>query len=183
MDLPRPIVLAVAIAISVTAACGSDRALRGSTATTLAPASLPSTTSLTAPRTTTTVPTATTRPTTTTTRPTTTVPAPATTGAKGPAALITRGRTDRKVVALTFDAGSDAGNAARILATLAANHIPATFGLTGLWAQANPALVRQIAAGGNQIVDHSWDHRSFTGYSTKTAPLTASEIKIGRAHV
>lgn len=80
------------------------------------------------------------------------------------------------MVALTFDAGSDAGRTAEILRILADNHIHATFGLTGVWAQSNPALVKQIAAGGHQIVNHSWDHKSFTGYSSKTAPLTAAQI-------
>jgi len=35
------------------------------------------------------------------------------------------------LVALTFDAGSDAGNTARVHDILANNHIHATFGITG----------------------------------------------------
>jgi peptidoglycan/xylan/chitin deacetylase (PgdA/CDA1 family) len=90
--------------------------------------------------------------------------------------VITRGPSDRKVVALTFDAGSDPGNTTQILDILAADHIPATFGITGVWAQVNPALLRRIVASGHQIVNHSWDHQSFTGASTDTQPLTASQI-------
>jgi peptidoglycan/xylan/chitin deacetylase (PgdA/CDA1 family) len=90
--------------------------------------------------------------------------------------VITRGRPAGRLVALTFDAGSDAGNTIAILDILARSHIHATFGITGLWAQANPAMLRRIAANGHQLVNHSWDHQSFTGYSTKTAPLTALQI-------
>jgi peptidoglycan/xylan/chitin deacetylase (PgdA/CDA1 family) len=37
-------------------------------------------------------------------------------------------------------------------------------------------MLRSIAAGGHQLVNHSWNHQSFTGYSTNTAPLTALQI-------
>ena len=46
--------------------------------------------------------------------------------------------------------------------------IRATFGMTGKWAQANPDLVRRMAADGDQLMNHTWDHRSFTGLSTRT---------------
>ena len=99
--------------------------------------------------------------------------APPTTQVHPAAALVvTRGDPARRLVALTFDAGSDAGNTTRILDLLAADHIHATFGITGQWAQANPGLLRRIAADGHQIVNHTFDHRSFTGASTATAPLT-----------
>lgn len=143
------------------ASCGGPGSPKTSTSTTVPAA--PATTPAGSATTTATI----LRPGTTLTPPTT----PAST-----ATLITRGATDRNVVALTFDAGADAGNTAGILDILSANHIQATFAITGLWAEANPALVKRIAAGGNQIVDHSWDHPSFSGYSTKSAPLTATQI-------
>lgn len=157
--------LVVVVAVLMAASCGSPAPRKGSAPTTVPAAST------TPPATSTTTPTMTT---TTTVRPTPTTSSP--TLPAQPATVITRGTTDRKLVALTFDAGSDAGNTARILAILGADGIHATFGITGLWAQANPALVRQIAAAGNQIVNHTWDHRSFTGYSTGTAPLSATQI-------
>ena len=163
----------VAVMMLVATACGpggpSNRAAPGtSTSTTTA-------TSTTTKATTTTT-------TTTTSSPTPTSPSPPPSGTgptappPSPATVVANGRTALKVVALTFDAGSDAGNTARVLEILANNRIHATFGITGLWAQANPGLVDQIAASGDQIVNHSWDHQSFTGYSTKTAPLTAAQI-------
>lgn len=156
--------MAAASAILVVTSCGSGRPSSRIgptiTATTLTPSTSSPTTSAAA----------------TTVGPPSISVAPTTIRPSSPAVTVTHGRSDRRVVALTFDAGSDAGNTARILDILAADHIPATFGITGLWAQANPKLVQRITAAGHQIVNHSWDHQSFTGYSTKAAPLTAAQI-------
>jgi peptidoglycan/xylan/chitin deacetylase (PgdA/CDA1 family) len=78
-------------------------------------------------------------------------------------------------VALTFDAGADRGNAARIIDLLNAEGIHATFGVTGQWAAANADLIRRMTAEGHQIVNHTWDHRSFTGVSTRTGSLSAAQ--------
>ncbi|MCC7390627.1 MAG: polysaccharide deacetylase family protein [Phycisphaerales bacterium] len=91
------------------------------------------------------------------------------------------------MIALTFDAGSDVGYSHDILDTLAANHIRATFGMTGEWAQANPKFVQRIAREGHTFINHSWSHRSFTGASTGADPLTAeeraSELAQTEAHI
>lgn len=150
------LVLAVAV---VAAACGSRS---GTSATSTTTPSTSTTTSTTSTTTTSTAP-----PSTTTT--TTTVPS------TRPAQVISRLATADRLVALTFDAGSDTGNAAAVLDTLAANGIHATFGLTGRWVRANPDLVRRMAAEGHLLVNHTDDHRSFTGASTGTAPLTRDE--------
>ena len=184
--------IVVVAAVLVTACGGSKSATR----TTLPKAAAPVTTTSSPPAPSTTATTAPTSTITTTAPPypppsgTTPVPPPPTstparppaTTASGPAVVITKGPSDRKIVALTFDAGSDAGHTAQILDILAADHIHATFGITGVWAQANHALLRRIAAG-HQIVNHSWNHQSFTGVSTNTQPLTAAEIgqELGRA--
>lgn len=84
--------------------------------------------------------------------------------------------TAEPFIALTFDAGSDRGHAVQILDTLKAKGVHATFGMTGLWAQSNPDLVRRMVAEGHQLINHTWDHQSFTGYSAGTAPLTAAQI-------
>jgi peptidoglycan-N-acetylglucosamine deacetylase len=102
----------------------------------------------------------------------TTAPQPA-----SPATAIRRFDTARRVVVLTFDAGSDTGYAAEILDRLAANGIRATFGITGRWAEANPGLVRRMAADGHHLVNHSYDHPSFTGYSTG-APALGREQRL-----
>ena len=88
--------------------------------------------------------------------------------------VVSRGSGSGRRVALTFDAGSDAGFTTQILDTLAARHVRATFGLTGRWVDAHPDLARRIAAAGHLIVNHTYDHPSFTGVSTGAAPLPRS---------
>ena len=51
----------------------------------------------------------------------------------------------------------------------------ATFSLTGAWARANPELARRIVREGHVIVNHTDTHRSFTGFSTNTPPLSTAE--------
>jgi peptidoglycan/xylan/chitin deacetylase (PgdA/CDA1 family) len=76
------------------------------------------------------------------------------------------------VVALTFDAGADRGYAEDILDTLLDNQVPATFGMTGRWAEANPELVQRMAAEGHMVINHTYDHRSFTGVSDRLGGLS-----------
>jgi peptidoglycan-N-acetylglucosamine deacetylase len=133
--------------------------VRPPTETTVPPATLPPTTS--PPPTETTVPS--------TTGPTTT-PAPVGT----PAVVIHRGDPADRRVALTFDAGSDVGHTGEILDTLRSNRVRATFGMTGRWAEEHPVLVARIADEGHLLINHSYDHPSFTGYSTGTAPLSTA---------
>jgi peptidoglycan/xylan/chitin deacetylase (PgdA/CDA1 family) len=93
-----------------------------------------------------------------------------------PAVVVTRGDPSQAVVALTFDAGSDCGNVDAILGALAENGIPATFGLTGRWVEQCPAEAGRIGAAGHDVMNHSYSHPSFTGYSTGAAHLTESEM-------
>src|SRR5438046_10124752 len=58
------------------------------------------------------------------------------------------------VVALTFDAGADRGYAEDILDTLADEQVPATFGVTGRLAEANPDLVERMAGDGHLVIKH-----------------------------
>lgn len=94
-------------------------------------------------------------------------------GAK--ARTIDRGPASRRMVALTFDAGADRGFAARILDTLRDSGVKATFGMTGKWAEQNPDLVQRMVAEGHLLMNHTYDHGSFTGFSPGTRPLTAEE--------
>ncbi len=88
-----------------------------------------------------------------------------------------RGRTDRKRVTLTFDAGSDRGNAGGILDVLKQRGVKATFGLTGQWADANPDLTKRMADEGHTFINHTYNHPSLTGFATKKPPLSAAEIR------
>jgi peptidoglycan/xylan/chitin deacetylase (PgdA/CDA1 family) len=80
----------------------------------------------------------------------------------------------RGEVVLTFDAGADRGYAEDILDILQEQRVPASFGITGLWARANPDLVRRMAADGHMVFNHTLDHRSFTGVSDRLGGLSAA---------
>jgi len=82
-------------------------------------------------------------------------------------AVITKGDGDRREIALTFDGGADRGNAELILDFLAERGIVASFGITGQWAAANRDLLRRMVDEGHMVVNHTWNHYSFTGRSTK----------------
>ena len=57
-----------------------------------------------------------------------------------------------------------------ILDTLATNGLHATFGMTGKFAETYPDLVRRMVNEGHTLINHSYDHKSFTGNSTGAAP-------------
>ncbi len=65
--------------------------------------------------------------------------------------------TARHVVALTFDAGADDAGAPKILSVLERAGVPATFFMTGRWAQLYPQWARRIAAR-YPIANHTFDH-------------------------
>lgn len=78
----------------------------------------------------------------------------------------TRLPTSRKVVALTFDAGSMAQGVPSILDTLRREHVPGTFFLTGRWVTSYPALAKEIGdTAGNSIGNHTFDHADLRGLS------------------
>lgn len=52
--------------------------------------------------------------------------------------------------------------------------IRAAFALTGQWVEQNPALARRIVAEGHVVMNHSYDHPSFTGVSSDDVVLTSA---------
>jgi peptidoglycan/xylan/chitin deacetylase (PgdA/CDA1 family) len=93
----------------------------------------------------------------------------------GYAEVIRKVETDDRMVAFTFDAGADAGFTAQILDLLKAEGITVSFGIVGRWAEQNPELLLRIAREGHHIINHSYDHASFTGRSTNEAALSQAE--------
>jgi peptidoglycan/xylan/chitin deacetylase (PgdA/CDA1 family) len=89
--------------------------------------------------------------------------------------VVSRGDPSKRTVALTFDAGADLGFTAQILDVLQGSGIHATFGITGRWAEAQPEQVRRMAAGGHLVMNHTYEHRSFTGTSARPALLSMAE--------
>jgi peptidoglycan/xylan/chitin deacetylase (PgdA/CDA1 family) len=88
-----------------------------------------------------------------------------------------RGPRGAHRMALTFDDGPDAGWTPRVLAELARLGVPATFFLVGERAARAPGIVREMAAAGHEIANHSWSHRSLWLLSP-----ARTEDEIGRAH-
>ena len=85
----------------------------------------------------------------------------------------------RKVIALTFDAGGAPDGGERILATLAAENVPATFFLTGNFVQQNPGLSRRIAAA-YPVGNHTQTHPDLT---TLSDAAVRSELDRARAAI
>jgi len=68
-----------------------------------------------------------------------------------------------KVVYLTFDAGYENGNVAKILDTLKAEEVPAAFFILGNLPEAQPTLVRRMADEGHLVCNHTFTHKDMTG--------------------
>lgn len=87
--------------------------------------------------------------------------------------------SSRQVIALTFDAGANADAVDAILAELSRTGTPATFFLTGRWAQNYPAQARRIA-GAYPIGNHSMTHPDFT---TLTDAQARAQLDDARAAI
>lgn len=69
--------------------------------------------------------------------------------------------TADRCVALTFDDGPGA-DTERLLKTLAEKHVTATFFLVGTNVEKRPDVVRDTAAAGHLLANHTWDHPQLT---------------------
>jgi peptidoglycan/xylan/chitin deacetylase (PgdA/CDA1 family) len=78
-------------------------------------------------------------------------------------------------VAFTFDDGPSTYTQAMIN-ELRALHMHAVFFVIGNRVQKNPQLVREEVADGFVVGDHTYNHRSFTGFGPKTPPLTGGQV-------
>jgi peptidoglycan/xylan/chitin deacetylase (PgdA/CDA1 family) len=78
---------------------------------------------------------------------------------------ITHVETQDKVVALTFDDGPHPEFTPRLLDILERHNAHATFFMVGKAAEKQPELVREVAAKGHAIGNHTWDHLSLPAIS------------------
>ncbi len=75
---------------------------------------------------------------------------------------ISRIKTDRKVIALTFDGGANADGVEDILGILEKENIKGTFFLTGKFIEKYPFETKMIILSGGNIGNHSYSHPYFT---------------------
>lgn len=71
-------------------------------------------------------------------------------------------REEEKVVYLTFDAGYENGNVAKILDVLAKEKTPAAFFILGNLISHDEALVRRMADEGHTVCNHTYRHRDMS---------------------
>ena len=72
---------------------------------------------------------------------------------------------DEPVVYLTFDAGYENGNVAKILDGLKAEHVPGAFFILENLAERNPDLVKRMADEGHLVCNHSARHKDMSAFS------------------
>ena len=75
-----------------------------------------------------------------------------------------------KLVAITFDDGPNREFTPQVAEALNQRDAKATFFMVGSWVAQKEELVRQLAADGHQIANHSWEHANFTD-------MTAEDIR------
>lgn len=75
--------------------------------------------------------------------------------------IVSRGKSGKQAVALTFDDGPDPVSTPELLRLLAKHGIKATFFVTGQKAAANPELIREMIHQGHAVGNHSYSHDIF----------------------
>ena len=81
---------------------------------------------------------------------------------------VSRVETTHKVVALTFDDGPEDMYVSELLADLRRYDARATFYVIGADARAHPAAMIALVAAGEELGNHSYDHRRLVFVSTST---------------
>jgi peptidoglycan-N-acetylmuramic acid deacetylase len=94
----------------------------------------------------------------------------------GAAGSFDNGPTDRKMVSLTFDAGSFANAAGAILDTLASRGVHTTMFATGQFVKKNSELVRRILADGHEIGNHTYSHPHLTMWAQSQSNATLPDV-------
>jgi peptidoglycan/xylan/chitin deacetylase (PgdA/CDA1 family) len=97
--------------------------------------------------------------------------------------LVQRVDTDERVVALTFDDGPTDADVDAILEALAQRGVVATFYLNGKDIEANPEAMNALIAGGHEIGNHTWSHRSmaFVTFETVADEIESTDAAIRAA--
>jgi len=78
---------------------------------------------------------------------------------------ILQGNPNKKQIIFTFDGGSGINSAQKIMDVAAKHSVNLTFFSTGKFAQKYPELIKQIAAAGHEIFNHTYSHPLLTQLS------------------
>ncbi len=82
-----------------------------------------------------------------------------------------------KVVYLTFDAGYENGNVARVLDALRDEGVPGAFFILGHVAEKYPDLVRRMADEGHLVCNHTFTHKALTGTSPEAVAAELGRLE------
>lgn len=86
------------------------------------------------------------------------------------------GDEDSRTIRLTFDQGYENGYTARILDTLKAHNVKATFFVLDDYARRNPELVKRMIDEGHTVGNHSVTHRSMPELSAEECRSEVTEL-------
>lgn len=95
---------------------------------------------------------------------------------------VTRGRTDRKELALTFDGGAGNGATAAILDILRDKELHCTMFLTGGYLKRYPEQVKEMLKDGHEIGNHTWSHPHLTSYAENEKHETLENMTRDKLH-
>ena len=90
---------------------------------------------------------------------------------------IYHGPRSRAEVALTFHGAGDLAIARKILAIAKKHHTPITVMAIGAWLNSNPTMGQEIIDAGNEIGNHTLNHRTMTTLSLKDAKYEIAKGK------
>lgn len=93
-----------------------------------------------------------------------------------PGEIVYHVRDGRKGIALTIDDGPSPEYTPQVLRLLEKYEVTATFSMIGLEVTAYPGLVREVAAAGHAIANHTWSHLDLA-----TLPPVAVADQVDRA--
>lgn len=100
--------------------------------------------------------------------------------------IVSRGRTGRPAVALTFDDGPDPASTPFLLDLLDRHQAAATFFVNGRTARRHPHLIREIVARGHTVGNHSYSHDNFVMFKsprTLVREITATQRVLHRCGI
>jgi peptidoglycan/xylan/chitin deacetylase (PgdA/CDA1 family) len=89
---------------------------------------------------------------------------------------LSRGSTERKQVAVTFDGGSTDNAAQQILDILKEQNLHVTIFLTGGFVQKFPELTKRIVQEGHEVGNHTWNHPHLTSFAADKQNTTLPEV-------